>query len=70
MIWGAGLTPRIRGLPYKLPTPDQALPIASILWKDIYARRIFARAAATVSGETPIEATPTSTAEKRIRAVR
>ena len=62
---GVGVTPRIRGLPYNRSAPDQTLSIASKLWKDVHARRMFACSTATVTDETPIDATPTTTVEKK-----
>ena len=62
---GVGVAPRVRGLPYNMTSPDQTLLIASKLWKDIAHRRIFVCSAAVVGEDSPIEATPTTTVEKK-----
>ena len=62
---GIGVTPRVRGLPYNQSCPDQTILIASKLWKDIHAQRIFGRSTLMVASETPIEAKSTTTVEKK-----
>ena len=62
---GVGITPRIRGIPYSLSKPDQTFLIASKLRKDIHAQRIFVCSTDTIASDTPIEAKPAKTVEKK-----
>ena len=62
---GSGETPRIRGLPYDRANPDHSILIAEKLRNDIRSRRIFVRSTSAVTENTPAEATPNTTVEKK-----
>ena len=59
---GVGFSPRVRGLPYNTASTDL---IAENFWKDIRAQRLFVCSTLSITLDTPIEATPTTTVEKK-----
>lgn len=67
---GVGVTPRTRGLPYSVSTPDTAELIAWNFRRDVRARGFFACSTKSISLETPIEETPRSQRRSRAQIVR
>ena len=59
------IPPRRRGLPYKMKDSETTTLILSKLWKDIFKRRMFLCTTRTVKLNELIEATPTTTVEKK-----
>lgn len=64
MRWWGGV-PRVRGFPYNVNNAEHSMLIPGGFWKDTRGRRIFARPTATVTEATPVEATPTTTVDKK-----
>ena len=62
---GAPLNPRKRGLPYRANDEENSQFTQSKMWTDIYNRRMFLRTTNTVQDSDYIEATPTTTVEKK-----
>ena len=67
---GVGISPRLRGLPYNLTSHAPTGLVAQKVWNGVRSRRIFVRSTEKVLPDTPIEATPTTTAEKKTRIER
>ena len=57
--------PRTRGLPYQLTERSHCITIGEKLWKDVTAGRMFVCAAKSVDTHAPVEATPTTTVDKK-----
>ena len=62
---GVPLNPRQRGLPYQKTNEEHCRLIEEKLWKDVAAQRMLVCTTETVDANTPVEATPTTTVEKR-----
>ena len=62
---GAGVAPRVRGLPYNATSSSTTELIAGKFKKGIRSRRLFLCHTKRISLDTPIEATPTTPTEKK-----